>query len=151
MIKKIGLILIIMMLFAGCAMADENNAKDKDRYKVTPIKISDDDQSSGDIVMRLFSGTITQGDTDWYSKYVGSYITTLDTHLVWGDPSDSLSLTIYSPDEITLGPYYDSFDGSLNGRIDLRIEDSHGVEIGTWDYRVYGYSVSGTETYTIGT
>jgi len=150
LIKKIGLILIVIMLFAGCAMAEENKAKDKNPYKVTPSKASNDDiQSDGIVQIKAVFDTITQGETNWHSKYVSSSITTLDVDLNWGDSSDSLKLTIYTPDGYTLGPYYDSADGSINGRIDLDIKNSNGIATGTWNYRVYGQSVSGTETYTI--
>ena len=150
MIKKIGLILIIMMLFAGCAMAEENNEKDKNPYKVTPSKTSGDDtESDGIVQIRTLFDTITQGETNWHSKYVSSSTTTLDVDLNWGSSSNSLKLTIYTPDGYTLGPYYDGSDGSINGRIDLYIKNSNGIATGTWNYRVYGQSVSGTESYTI--
>ncbi|MDK2938958.1 MAG: hypothetical protein PWQ51_1122 [Methanolobus sp.] len=149
MIKKIGLILIIMMLFAGCAMAGENNEKEKNPYKVTFLKPSDYDTQNDDIAAKLVYATITQGETDWHSQYISYYSTTLDVTLNWGDPSDSLKLTIYTPDSDTLGPYYDGDDGLIDGKIGVRIRDSNGIETGTWYYRVYGQSVSGTETYSI--
>jgi uncharacterized protein YfaP (DUF2135 family) len=150
MIKKIGLILIIMMLFAGCAMADENNAKDKSSYKVIFLKNYDDsDQSDDSIQIKTVTGTITQGQTVWHTKYLGYYTTVLSTHLNWGDTSDSLSLTIYSPDGDTFGPYYDSDDGSVNGRIDVTLKNTGGIPTGTWSYKIYGQSVSGTQTYSV--
>ncbi|MDY0388394.1 MAG: hypothetical protein RBT65_14990 [Methanolobus sp.] len=148
MLKKIRLIFIIMMLFAGCAIAEENNTKDKNPYKVTPLTTKDDSQD--DIVqIKTTFDSIAQGETNWHSEYIGSYITTLDVDLDWGDSSDSLKLTIYTADGHTLGPYYDSADGPIDGRIHLRIKNSNGIATGTWNYRVYGYSVSGTETYSI--
>ncbi len=136
------------MLFAGCAMAGENSAADKNPYKVTPIKTKDNVQD-GVIQIKTVFDTITQGETNWHSEYIGSYYTTLDVDLDWGDSSDSLKLTIYTADGYTLGPYYDSADGSVDGRIHLLIKNSNGIATGTWNYRVYGYSVSGTETYSI--
>ncbi len=132
------------MLFVGCAIAEENNTKDKNPYKVIPSTLSNDI-----VQIRTVSDTITQGETNWHSKYVGYSTTTLDVDLDWGNPSNSLKLTIYTPYGYTLGPYYDSSDGSINGRIDLDIKNSNGIATGTWHYRVYGQSVSGTETYTI--
>ena len=138
-----------MMLFAGCAMAEENNEKDKTLYKVTPIKDDDKDNVSDDVQAKTTYDTITQGETNWHSEYVGYYTTTFDVDLNWGDSSDSLKLTIYTPDGYTLGPYYDSADGTTDGRIHLRIRNSNGIAIGTWNHRVYGYSVAGTEDYYI--
>ena len=137
-----------MMLFAGCAMAEENNVKDKNSYVVTPAKIKEVLQD-GVIGVKTSSGTITQGETNWHSEYIGYFTKDLYVDLNWGDSSDSLKLTIYTPDNQILGPYYDSADGRIDGRIYLHIYNSNGIATGTWNYRVYGQSVSGTETYTI--
>ncbi len=73
----------------------------------------------------------------------------LEVDLNWGDTSDSLTLTIYTPSGSKLGTYRDSSDGSTNGRIHLNIDPSQGyVQQGTWKFNVYGESVSGTEDYT---
>ena len=56
---------------------------------------------------------------------------------------------IYTPSGSVLGPYYDNADGAVNGRIRLNIQNSNGIETGTWKYEVYGYRVTGTEDYTI--
>jgi len=78
--------------------------------------------------------------------------------LKWGNPSNSLRLTIYSPDGYVFGPYFDNADGVINGRINLNINNPNGIAKGTWyyevyevyeGYEVYGYSVIGTQSYTI--
>lgn len=136
------------MLFAGCAIAEENNTKDKNPYVVTPVKIKEVLQD-GVIDIKTSSGTITQEETNWHSEYIGYSTKDLYVDLNWGDSSDSLKLTIYTPDNQILGPFYDSADGRIDGRIYLHIHNSNGIATGTWNHRVYGYSVSGTETYTI--
>lgn len=78
-----------------------------------------------------------------------SVITTLGVNLNWGNTGNSLRLTIYIPDCYMLGPYYDGSDGSINGRISLDISNPNGIAKGTWRYCVYGYSVSGVQSYTI--
>ena len=65
-------------------------------------------------------GTITQGETDWYSTTVSPGTASLTTDLNWGYVPDSLTLTILAPDA-TLGPYYDISDGITNGRITLMV------------------------------
>jgi len=147
MIKKIGLVAILMLFAMGCAIAEENSLSAESAnggYIVTPAK------DTGDLfpVIDAFD-TIVQGKTNWHSRSVSSYMTTLRVDLNWGTPSNSLRLTIYTPDGYTLGPYYDSADGSVNGRICLDITNPNGIARGTWSYRVYGYSVSGTQSYTI--
>jgi len=93
--------------------------------------------------------TITQGNTNWHTKDVSTFITTLNVDLNWGNSGNSLRLKIYSPDGYVFGPYFDNADGVINGRINLNINNLNGIAKGTWYYEVYGYSVSGTEDYYI--
>ncbi|HIH94196.1 TPA: hypothetical protein HA338_09160 [Methanosarcina acetivorans] len=80
---------------------------------------------------------------------VGSGINYLEVDLNWGDTIDSLTLSISTPSGSKLEPYHDNYDGSVNGRIRLNIDPSQGyVEQGTWQFKVYGESVSGSEDYT---
>jgi len=87
--------------------------------------------------------TITQGETDWYSKYISS--STFTVYLVWNNPSNSLTLTIYSPDESVYGPFRDADDGRINGRIVLTVSN---VQTGLWVFKVYGEKVSGVQNYS---
>ena len=77
---------------------------------------------------------------------VDSGVNYLEVGLNWGDPSDSLTLSIFTPSGSNLGTYHDSFG---NGMIHININPSQGfVEEGTWKFKVYGESVSGVEDYT---
>jgi len=92
---------------------------------------------------------ISQGQTITHNVNVGSGVDYLEVDLNWGDTSDSLTLSIYTPSGSKIGTYRDNYDGSVNGRIRLNIDPSQGyVEQGTWQFKVYGESVSGTEDYT---
>jgi hypothetical protein len=148
MLKEIVTVMLLFLLLStGCAIAEENSASSEPSdhsYIVKPSKSVEDPFQ----LLRV-SDTIIQGETNWHSKTVSSYITTLDVNLNWGNTANSLKLTIYTPDGYTLGPYYDGADGSINGKIDLDITNPNGIAKGTWNYRVYGHSVSGTESYTI--
>ncbi|AKB56223.1 MULTISPECIES: hypothetical protein [Methanosarcina] len=93
--------------------------------------------------------SVSQGETNLHGKYVGSGLTLLAVDLNWGDSTDSLRLKIYTPSGSVLGSYYDNADGAIDGRILLNIQNSNGIEPGTWKYEVYGYRVTGTEDYTI--
>ena len=147
MIKKIGLVMLIMLLAIGYAGASENSLSEETSsggYIVTPAKSIEDPFQ----IMRV-SDTITQGGTNWHSRVVSTPTTYLGVNLNWGNTGNSLSLTIYTPDGYTLGPYYDSADGSVNGKISLSITNPNGIAQGTWRYCVYGDSVSGVQSYTI--
>ncbi|MFO7967958.1 MAG: hypothetical protein R6U44_10215 [Archaeoglobaceae archaeon] len=86
--------------------------------------------------------TITEGETDWFSRDISS--STFDVHLDWGDTSDSLTLTIYSPDG-SYQTFRDKDDGRVDGRISLTIYDA---TYGSWDFRVHGEEVNGVEYYS---
>jgi hypothetical protein len=93
--------------------------------------------------------SITQGQTINHNVNVGSGVNSLEVDLNWGDTSDSLTLSVYTPSGSKLGTYRDNSDGSVNGRIHINIDPSQGyVQQGTWKFKVYGESVSGTEDYT---
>lgn len=134
---------LFIIMVAGAAMlmpaVSASDQKGLSHYKVSPGS----EKPSGYSILSY--GTITQGETDWYSRYVPGGVSSMTVDLNWGDTSDSLALTIIAPDA-TLGPYYDANDGSTDGRICLQI--SGGLTSGTWNFRIYGASVQGTEDYT---
>lgn len=94
----------------------------------------------------MTAGTITQGETDWYSVVVPSGKSSITVDLNWGYAPDSLALTVMAPDG-TIGPLYDSSDGVTDGRIFLTISKTGGIAAGTWKFRVYGEYVLGTQSY----
>jgi hypothetical protein len=124
-------------------LAAAEDAETTDAYIVTPVS----DDSKPPIVPRT-QGTITQGESDWYSLYVPSGVYNLWVDLDWGDTDDSLTLTIYPPGGTALGPYHDADDGKDDAEIFLRIYKSSGLSSGTWDFEVYGEHVQGVEDYS---
>lgn len=92
--------------------------------------------------------TITQGETDYFSKYVSAGTSQLMMDLNWGTPSNSLSLTANTPAG-QYGPYYDNSDGKTDGRIVLKMSrPGQSLPQGTWNFRVYGNSVTNVEDYS---
>lgn len=150
MIKKIGLIAIILLLtasFAAAASEEKTITANSGGYVVTPVQNTGN--TGGDIGILWVYDTITQGETNWHSKIVNTDITVLNVDLNWGDSTDSLRLKIHTADGYVLGPYFDNSDGATDGRINLDITNPNGIAKGTWYYEVYGYSVTGTENYYI--
>ena len=80
---------------------------------------------------------IRQGESHWYYSQITS--STFDVYLTWNNPSNSLTLTVYSPDGSTK-TYRDSYDGKLDGRIMVRIKNT---QSGYWFFRVYGERING--------
>ncbi|TQD24464.1 hypothetical protein [Methanolobus vulcani] len=114
----------------------------KEGYTVSPSN-----EDNPPIAILLYS-SITQGQTKIHTSDVGTGIEWLEADLNWGDTSDSLSLTIYTPGGSKVGTFYDRDDGKTDGRIHLNINPSQGyVESGEWEFKVYGASVIGTEGY----
>lgn len=129
-----------VMLVSGVSA---QNVEINNGYIVRPVQ----DLNLAPLIQPLSAGTISQGQTVYYSKYVSSGTTSLVSDLNWGDTSDSLTLTITAPDA-TFGPYSDASDGSVNGRIYLSISKTTGLTPGTWNFRVYGERVTGTQSYS---
>jgi hypothetical protein len=138
------LIAIGAALFAPAVSAQI--VEEKDGYVVSTVDDVIKVTGLPDISARM-SSLITQGETHTYTRNVVSGTTSIVSDLNWGDTADSLSLTIIAPDA-TLGPYYDGADGTINGRIFLRVSKSSGVTPGTWWNRIFGEHVEGVEDYT---
>ncbi len=138
--------IILLSLPATASSVSGENSKQSDYvgYTVMPDK-----HGSGFAMPMVVYGTITQDQTCFTSKDVTSYTNTVYVDLNWGNPSNSLQLTIYAPDGSKFGPYYDNFDGVTDGRIQFSIYNANGVAQGTWYYHVYGYSVTGVQSYYI--
>jgi hypothetical protein len=138
---------LALLLVIGAALivptVSAKIVEEKDGYIVT----SGDDIIRLPDISRLSSASITQGQTQWYSTSVPAGKPSFNADLYWGNPSNSLALTITAPDA-TFGPYYDSADGQIDGRISLRISKSVGLTSGTWWSKLYGYQISGTQSYT---
>ena len=147
MSKRLGVVLMMLLLIASSAgvSASEQMTAANGGYRVEPVH---DDSKNTFSIASVYT-TITQGNTNWHPKTISGYVTSLNVDLNWGNPSNSLRLKVYSPDGYTFGPYYDSFDGVNDGRINLNIINSAGIAQGTWYYEVYGYQVTGTQGYYI--
>ncbi|HOW15559.1 hypothetical protein [Methanosarcina sp.] len=159
--KVLMLCMVAGMLIVPVASAEEEhtlNSADKDNlvsakndkvdYIVSPSEDSSDTENPVSILSTQY---ISQGQAINHYVSVGSGVDYLEVDLNWGDTSDSLTLKIYNPSGTQIGgTYRDSSDGSVNGRIHINITPSSGdVQQGTWRFRVYGESVSGTESYTL--
>mgnify|MGYP000901094784 CR=1 FL=1 len=136
-------IMIIAALLVPTVAAQETG---NHSYIVTPAE--DTVLKVNSPVIPMTADSIAQGETNWYSTNVAAGTKKLVIDLNWGNASNSLRLRIFAPDAV-LGPFYDSYDGTANGRICMSIEDSVGLYPGTWRLEVYGADVDGTEDYTI--
>lgn len=138
---------IVLMIVLGAAFfAPAVSAKiieEKDGYVVSTA----DDRPIFTEFARVLGSPITQGQRDYYATYVPAGTTSFSHYLSWGLKTNSLALTINTPTGV-LGTYYDSSDGAMDGRINLRISRTGGLAAGTWPSSVYGHQVSGTETYS---
>jgi hypothetical protein len=148
MSKRLGVVAMMLLLIASFAVASASENNTFVRGGGYVIEPGHNAGMSSIGIDSVFS-SITQGRTNWHTKSVSSFITSLNVDLNWGNPSNSLRLKIYSPDGYTFGPYYDNFDGSNNGRINFYINNANGIAQGTWYYEVYGDRVSGTQTYSL--
>ncbi|NMB79167.1 MAG: peptidase domain-containing protein [Methanomicrobiales archaeon] len=146
---KVHWLFIGLVVAAACAVAPVSAKiiEEKDGYIVSTIEDPGNLPTLETAAARLASNTIRQGQSNNHITNVPGGKTTFDSDLNWGNTANSLSLTISAPG-ITFGPYYDSKDGSINGRITLRIQNAGGLPSGPWTSTVYGYSVSGSQGYS---
>lgn len=155
--RQIAIAFVIFLICISVAGASANEEKagiskigEKLGYTIVPTNDTINDEKSVYTVSTKSLFTIVQGQTAYHEKDVNSYIEILDIDLNWGNPSNSLKLYVYNPSGNCMGYFYDLSDGSIDGRIRISVCNFEtGVQQGTWKYRVYGYSVTGTEDYYI--
>ncbi len=99
-------------------------------------------KKSKDVGVNTVHNWIGQGESHWYYSYITS--STFDLYLVWNNPSNSLTLTVYSPDG-SVKTYKDNYDGKMDGKILVKITNA---QRGYWFFRVYGERVSCTQLYS---
>ncbi|MFA5331984.1 MAG: hypothetical protein WC342_06360 [Methanoregula sp.] len=85
-----------------------------------------------------------EGNTQIFTKYVTENTTYILVDLNSGDTDDPISLSIITPDRV-LGPFTDSSDGAIDGRIYLRIDRPGNLTQGRWEFVVHS-----TKTIEIG-
>ncbi len=159
LLRKCIVALVLVALIAIMATAQVSAASagykktDTKGYVVTVDKkpsTSSFTISSGLISpMASYQNWITQGDHQYAQKTITGYYTSFPVELYWGNPVNSLSLKIYTPDGAVLGPFYDNIDGRINGDIPLIISRSSGISQGTYYFEIYGDRVSGWQSYTL--
>jgi hypothetical protein len=144
MLLLVAVVGVVILAMPASAMkpGDSATKAGSGGYYVTSVK-----STPGTMLPMSIYGSISQGQYQWQSKLLNYYTTSLPFDLNWGNPSNSLRLRVFTPDGYVLGPYYDSSDGYINGRINININRDGGVAQGYWYTEVYGYSVSGSQSY----
>jgi hypothetical protein len=158
LLKRSTIALVLLVLLVGL-MAASASATKADYIKkpaddglvftpvssVGPTAFSTDGQFS--TMATVY--TIRQGQTNWHGKYIPSGCPGYYLDLNWGNPSNSLRLRVYGADGRIYGPFYDSSDGRIDGRILFWVTSGSGtLPPGTYYHEVYGESVYGVEDYT---
>jgi hypothetical protein len=145
----------IVVVAAPAAAASDSNSITKQGpggYVVTITKVPTSMLSTGiqgGVSTMSMSNSISQGQYHWYGENINYYTQSIQTYLYWGNPSNSLRLRIISPEGYVFGPYFDNCDGINNGVIRVTISRSGGIAQGVWSNEIYGYYVSGSQSYYI--
>lgn len=144
-IRWLTISLLILVVLSAIPVASARIIEVKDGYIVSTV----DDPFIPSALDKIKSGAINQDQTDYYLTEVPQGKTTFFTDLTWwGDPYNTLSLRIQSPDGI-FGPFYDMSDGKNDSRIYLRTRNDRGLAEGSWSTAVSGYRVNGTASYAL--
>ncbi|HJK77918.1 MAG TPA: hypothetical protein O0Y06_05410 [Methanocorpusculum sp.] len=99
--------------------------------------------------------SITEGETQWFSKNVTANVTRLAVDLQWENPADiqnNLSITIYSPDRCVFGPFTKAeplYSNPQKMQIYTYISRPDSVAEGEWWYCIKGVNIHGVQNYTI--
>ena len=160
LLRRSTIVVVLLVLLAGIAAASVSAASAGSGPNLNNLKsgnggytvtFGDKSTSAGqNLVIQPMSlnNYITQGQVLWAQKTVSGFSTYIDADLYWGNPSNSLSLTVYTPDGYVYGPYYDNCDGLLNGNIPVQLTKSSGIADGTYYYEIIGCKVTGSQYLT---
>ncbi|WP_298667520.1 hypothetical protein [uncultured Methanofollis sp.] len=139
----LSLLIAAALLFVPCAAAT-GDAESADRITVSPADDRYDIAGPGNVIQSI-NDRIYPGETDPISKNIPTGTKKISIRLDWsGHPhsgTDSVSLTIYTPDGGRYGPYLDSADGKIDEKISLDLSDSPSLPSGKWQFNVRGDSV----------
>ena len=163
LLRKGTILVVLFVLLAGIMAASVNAASANqstnqntttyaDGYTATPIHTVQASQSAAmdsSLALAATGYSITQGQQEWFNTYIGPGCTGFDVNLNWGNPSNSLQLTIFAPNGAEIGPFTDGSDGVINGDIDMYISNYGGsMPVGTYYCQVYGLHVTGAQQYS---
>ena len=98
-----------------------------------------------------YNNAIAGGQTNWHKVNVADSVKSFNVDVKWQNANDSLRLMVYTPDGKILGPYDDSSDGVIDGRIDLNIANPSGVATGDYYLKVTDTALSGKDEYYVKT
>ncbi len=147
--KKSTIVLVLLVLLAG-VVASANVAIAKKPVDNSGIVVTHENTLDPGMIMPMsIGGSITQGQSLWYSRGLSGFQTDMHIDLYWGNPSNSLRMTIYSPDGAVYGPFYDNCDGRNDGYIPCHLYKSSGLPQGTYYVNIYGSRVFGTQSFTL--
>lgn len=141
---KISLICAVLLL-ALCAIpaGAVDLPEQEEKYIIVPL-----DEYSTPRAAPI-TGTIQQGETCVYTYQVPAGKSKLEVHLEWATgTANDLSLRICDPEQHTLGPYNDQFDGRSDHNIRVGVSKNP-LPTGEWRVEIYGNLVNGEETFTV--
>jgi hypothetical protein len=98
-----------------------------------------------------YNNHIMPGQTIRHQALVNDNSATLSVYVQWQNSQDDFMLTIFMADGQTLGPYYDSSDGSRDDQIYLNVINQKGVVAGTWFFQLTDKGEAKSDDYLIRT
>lgn len=82
-------------------------------------------------ILGYLNRQIKTGESVSYHRSIPSGMSDITCDLNWLNPKSSLKITIFGPDGM-MGPYFDSSDGKVDGRIFLQISRDRDLTGGNW-------------------
>jgi hypothetical protein len=133
-------------------MADTEVMVNNSVYSFTgEIQLLNDTIVTTDVSSNAYNNEIMAGQTNWHQVTVSGSPASLSFEVKSNNSNSDLRVVVYTPDGNVLGPYYDDSDGTVDGRINMEIDNPAGVANGQWSFKVTDTGVTGKDEYYIKT
>lgn len=140
-VGMLAVLICSIIIPVSAAAADDENSD----YMITPWT-----DFSGTTRASPIIGTVTNDQTMIYYYTVNPGSSELDiavTWILWPFNSE-LTMEIIRPNGQSIGVYSDSYDGSTDGNIPVRVTSSS-LDSGQWTVKIKGKAVTGLQPFTL--
>lgn len=147
---KLFVLCIVVSMMAVSVVSAKEDSSAVPVKEVSPASQSININYIDNLVSTCTSSGLKQGQTHTSKLNIGKKVKSITIECDWGNPKNSLTLTVIAPDGKKYGPYSDSYNGKKDGNTGVKLTKNTGAWAATpWTIKVYGQKVSGTQTFGV--
>lgn len=147
---KLFVLCIVVSMMAVSVVSAKEDSSMVSVNEVNPASQSININYIDNLVSTCASSGLKQGQTDTRKLNLRNKVKSITMECDWGNPKNSLTLTLIAPDGKKYGPYSDSYDGKIDGHTGVKLTKKTGTWAATpWTIKVYGKKVSGTQKFSV--